>query len=341
MRPDNAAYMIYTSGSTGRPKGVLVSHAAIVNRLLWMQQAYNLQADDRVLQKTPFSFDVSVWEFFWPLFTGSALVIAPPQAHKDTAWLAQAIAQQAITTLHFVPSMLGVFLEEPTLQTAKLRRVICSGEALPAPLVRRFQQLFPGVELHNLYGPTEAAVDVTFWPCPPDWQEDVIPIGHPIANTQIHILDDYGQLAPVGVAGELHIGGVGLARGYWNRAELTAEKFVPDAFSQRAGARLYRTGDLARRRPDGEVEYLGRIDHQVKIRGFRIELGEIEAALAACAGVRETVVLANNEKGDTRLAAYVGAEMTPSQLRLCASSCNNACLTTWFRLRSWCWIVCR
>jgi acyl-coenzyme A synthetase/AMP-(fatty) acid ligase/acyl carrier protein len=298
--------MIYTSGSTGRPKGAVNTHRAIRNRLLWMQAAYGLTAADRVLQKTPISFDVSVWEFFWPLTTGARLVLARPGGHLDPAYLAGLIAEEGVTTLHFVPSLLQLFLAEPGLERCTaLRRVICSGEALPAELVQRFFDRFPEpAELHNLYGPTEAAVDVTAWPCRREVRgirEARIPIGHPVANTQIHLLDPFFQLVPVGTPGELCIGGVQLARGYHNRPELTAERFVPDPFGT-AGSRLYRTGDLARRLPDGAVDYLGRLDFQVKVRGVRIELGEIEAALRAHPAVRDAAVTAG---GDQRLAAYV------------------------------------
>ena len=311
--PENAAYMIYTSGSTGRPKGAVNTHRGIVNRLLWMQDEYHLTGADTVLQKTPFSFDVSVWEFFWPLMTGARLVVARPGGHRDTAYLSRLIAAEGITTLHFVPSMLQIFLsqENPAASCASLKRVICSGEALPAELERKFYSSM-AAELHNLYGPTEASVDVTFWPCPRDDQSSTVPIGRPIANTQIYILDDHLQPVPAGVAGELHIGGVGLARGYHRRPDLTREKFIPDPFHPEGGARLYKTGDLARHRKDGVIEYLSRMDHQVKIRGFRIELGEIESAIAQHTAVREVVVMAREDSpGDRRLAAYfVAAEST-------------------------------
>jgi amino acid adenylation domain-containing protein len=304
---EHLAYMIYTSGSTGRPKGAMNTHVAIVNRLLWMQDAYLLTPSDRVLQKTPFSFDVSVWEFFWPLLTGAKLVVARPGSHKDGAYLANLISREKITTLHFVPSMLSAFLEEGGLESScvSLKRVICSGEALPFELQQRFFSILP-TELHNLYGPTEAAVDVTYWACERDSLLRTVPIGRPIANTQIRILDQYLQPTPVGVPGELHIGGIGLARGYHNRPELTAEKFIPDPFRTEHGARLYKTGDLARYLPNGAIEYLGRLDHQVKIRGFRIELGEIESALAGLPGVRGAVVMAREDvPGDKRLVAYL------------------------------------
>jgi amino acid adenylation domain-containing protein len=230
VTPENLAYVIYTSGSTGRPKGAMNTHRGIVNRLLWMQNAYGLTPADRVLQKTPFSFDVSVWEFFWPLLTGACLVVAEPGGHQDSAYLVELIAEQNITTLHFVPSMLQVFLEEKDLERCQsLKRVICSGEALSFPLQQRFFARLEA-DLHNLYGPTEAAVDVTAWLCQRESQCQLIPIGQPIANIQIYILDSHLQSVPVGVPGELHIGGVGLARGYLNRPELTAEKFIPNPF---------------------------------------------------------------------------------------------------------------
>jgi amino acid adenylation domain-containing protein len=310
VRAEHLAYMIYTSGSTGRPKGAMNTHVAIVNRLLWMQDAYRLTSSDRVLQKTPFSFDVSVWEFFWPLLTGATLVLALPGGHKDGAYLANLIRKEKITTAHFVPSMLSSFLEQEGLESscASLKRVVCSGEALPFELQQRFFSLLPA-GLHNLYGPTEAAVDVTSWTCQRESRMRTVPIGWPIANTRIHILDRHLQPTPIGVPGELHIGGIGLARGYHNRPELTAEKFIPDPFRKEPGARLYKTGDLARYLPDGAIEYLGRLDHQVKIRGFRIELGEIESVLTELPGVREAVVVAREDApGDKRLVAYLTAK---------------------------------
>jgi amino acid adenylation domain-containing protein len=318
LTSQHLAYIIYTSGSTGLPKGVMVEHKGLVNRILWMQRAYNLNCEDAVLQKTPFSFDVSVWEFFWPLLTGARLVMARPEGHKDAAYLCEAIHQNRITTLHFVPSMLQVFVEHADLvQSSALKHVVCSGEALPGTLVRRFRERLPKVALHNLYGPTEATVDVTAWSCPPESpQQANPPIGRPIANTQIYILDDSGEQVPIGAVGELYIGGVQVARGYLNRAELTREKFLPDPFTSIPGGRMYRTGDLARWLTDGNIEYLGRNDFQVKIRGFRIELGEIEARLAEHPEVREAVVIAReDEPGDKRLVAYYTATAVASNER--------------------------
>jgi len=303
---EQLAYAIYTSGSTGRPKGVINTHRGIVNRLLWMQQEYRLGADDRVLQKTPFSFDVSVWEFFWPLATGAQLVVARPGGHRDAAYLAKLIARERITTLHFVPSMLQVFVEEKGLeQLGSLKRVIASGETLPAALERRFFHRLT-CELHNLYGPTEAAVDVTSWACERWRARPRVPIGRPIANLRIHVLDRV--LAPVltGVRGELLIAGTGLARGYLGRPGLTAETFIPDPFSSRPGERLYRSGDVVRWLPDGRLDFLGRIDHQVKVRGLRIELGEVEAIIEQHQRVREAaVVMREDTPGVQRLVAYV------------------------------------
>ncbi|WP_216840681.1 non-ribosomal peptide synthetase, partial [Dyella sp. S184] len=308
-QPAHLAYVIYTSGSTGKPKGVGIEHRGIVNRLQWMQEAYRLTAADRVLQKTPYSFDVSVWEFFWPLLEGATLVVARPGGHQDVAYLADVIDAQGITTLHFVPPMLEVFLNEAKAEVgASLRQVVCSGQALPLELQERFFAQWDHVALHNLYGPTEASVDVTAWTCRRDSGLGSVPIGHPIANIQIHILDDAFNPVPVGVVGHLYIAGIGLARGYINRPELTAQTFVPNPFSGTPGARMYRSGDLARYLPDGTIEYLGRSDHQVKIRGLRIELGEIESTLAAQEAVRDVVVLAREDSvGDQRLVAYLVA----------------------------------
>ncbi len=311
--PDDLAYVIFTSGSTGRPKGAMNHHRGICNRLLWMQEQYGLCANDRVMQKTPFSFDVSVWEFFWPLLAGARLVIARPDGHRDSAYLVDLIRDSRVTTLHFVPSMLRVFLEQDGVEAcgASLRRVICSGEALPAELQKRFFARLPGTELHNLYGPTEAAVDVTYWACRPDDARLTVPIGRPVANTQMYVLDARMQPVPEGVAGELYIGGVQVGRGYVGRSDLTVQRFVPDPFSHTPGARLYKTGDLGRFLPDGAIEYLGRLDFQVKIRGQRIELGEIEAALDAHAGVAQSVVMMREDNpGDQRLVAYVVPRQT-------------------------------
>jgi amino acid adenylation domain-containing protein len=304
--PTTLAYVIYTSGSTGNPKGVMNEHGGVLNRLLWGQEKYPLIAADCHVQKTPFGFDVSVPELFWPLMVGARLVIARPEGHKDAAYLAQLIAQERVTTIHFVPSMLQQFVElEPALGFSTLKRVFCSGEALPLDLQDRFFEKFD-VELHNLYGPTEAAVEVSYWPCRKDSALRSVPIGRPIANTQLYILDKKMRPVPVGVAGELHIGGVNVARGYLNRPELTAEKFIPDPFTDRSGARLYKTGDLARFLPDGNIEYLGRLDFQVKIRGFRIEPGEIETILGQHEAVRESVVTVREDvPGDKRLVAYL------------------------------------
>ncbi|QLE54756.1 non-ribosomal peptide synthetase [Nostoc sp. TCL26-01] len=301
---DHLIYVIYTSGSTGQPKGAMNTHQALSNRLLWMQDTYQLTPEDRVLQKTPFSFDVSVWEFFWPLITGAKLVIAQPGGHQDSGYLVKLIAKEQVTTVHFVPSMLQVFLEEPELATCScLQRVICSGEALPKALADRFFTHLDA-QLHNLYGPTEAAIDVTYWQCQPQSQLAIVPIGRPIANTQLYILDESGQPTPVGVVGELHIGGVGLARGYLHRPDLTAQKFISHPLID--GGCLYKTGDLARYLPDGEIEYIGRIDYQVKIRGFRIELEEIAAVLNQHPQVRETVVMARtDDSGNQYLVAYI------------------------------------
>ncbi|MDU0973351.1 MAG: amino acid adenylation domain-containing protein, partial [Actinomyces urogenitalis] len=316
LTPDHLAYVIYTSGSTGTPKGAMNGHRAVVNRLLWMQDAYALDGGDAVLQKTPFSFDVSVWEFFWPLLAGARLVMARPEGHKDPAYLVEVIRRERITTLHFVPSMLQIFVEYAEAGSCtSVKRVMCSGEALPPVLAARLLERLEGTELHNLYGPTEAAVDVTAWRCAKEASDASVPIGRPISNTQIYILDQHGEPAPIGVAGEIHIGGVQVGRGYLNRPELTAERFVEDRFSGEAGARLYRTGDLGRWLGDGTIAYLGRNDFQVKIRGFRIELGEIEARLSEHADVRDAAVIAREDvAGDKRLVAYyvsdaaIGAE---------------------------------
>ncbi|MER5264568.1 amino acid adenylation domain-containing protein [Actinosynnema sp. NPDC002837] len=308
--PDQPAYLIYTSGSTGRPKGVVVTHRAIVNRLAWMQHEYGLTADDRVLQKTPSSFDVSVWEFFWALCEGAAVVLAKPDGHRDPAYLADLIRRERITTLHFVPSMLAAFLGVPEVHedaawSASLRRAFSSGEALTGDVAARWLAL-TAVPLHNLYGPTEAAVDVTYfeYDAAPD---PAVPIGRPVWNTRLHVLDPFLRPVPAGVPGELYLAGVQLALGYHGRFALTAERFVADPFGA-PGDRMYRTGDLVVRRPDGVLVYLGRTDRQVKVRGNRIELGEVEAALVRQPGVRRAAVIAR----DNQLLAYV----TPADVDL-------------------------
>jgi amino acid adenylation domain-containing protein len=266
-------------------------HGGVVNRLMWMQEAYGLGVGEAVLQKTPFSFDVSVWEFFWPLLNGGRLVMARPGGHQDPGYLARKIREQEVSTVHFVPSMLQIFLEQAEAGDCReLMRVVCSGEALPAPLSERFYERLPETGLHNLYGPTEAAVDVTAWNCEEESSGKGIPIGRPVSNTRIYILDEEWQPAPMGVGGGVYIGGVQVGRGYDHRPEMTAERFLPDPFSRELGSRMYKTGDVGRWLREGAIEFLGRNDWQVKIRGFRIELGEIEAKLSSHAGVREAVV---------------------------------------------------
>ena len=328
VRESHLAYVIYTSGSTGRPKGVMNEHRGIVNRLHWMQQAYALTPDDVVLQKTPLGFDVSVWEFFWPLMAGARLVLARPEGHKDPAYLCELIRESGVTTLHFVPSMLRLFLArldgdaDGAAACAGLRRVVCSGEALSAGLARRCRERLPHARLHNLYGPTEAAVDVSAWTCGDgdgDDDGDGVPIGRPVANTRLYLLDGALRPVPAGVAGELYIGGVQVARGYLGRPELTAQRFIADPFG--GNGRLYRTGDLGRWRADGAIEYLGRTDFQVKLRGQRIEPGEIEARLRAVDGIADAVVLAREDRfGTPALVAYVvpgssGDAPEPARLR--------------------------
>ncbi|HEU4412266.1 MAG TPA: amino acid adenylation domain-containing protein, partial [Polyangiaceae bacterium] len=310
-RAEHAAYVLYTSGSTGRPKGAINTHRAVVNRVWWMQSAYPLREGERVLQKTPSGFDVSVWEFFWPLAVGATLALARPGGHRDPAYLERAIGDHDVRVVHFVPSMLRAFLGALGGRPlpASLRHVVCSGEALTADLVARFfEAAAPGQQLHNLYGPTEAAIDVSAWACRPDDGRDggPVPIGRPIANVRLYVLDRQGRPAPPGAAGELCIGGVAVGRGYLGRPALTAERFVPDPFAGEPGARLYRTGDRARWRHDGQIEFLGRLDRQVKVRGHRVEPAEIEATLAAHGALRACAVAARPAPGgDVDLVAYL------------------------------------
>ncbi|MET7511612.1 amino acid adenylation domain-containing protein [Streptomyces albidoflavus] len=303
LRPDHPAYVIYTSGSTGRPKGVVVPHRAIVNRLLWMRSEYGLTPEDRVLQKTPAAFDVSVPEFFGPLTAGATLVMARPDGHRDPEYLSEVIRRERITTVHFVPSMLQAFLAEPTAaECTGLRRVLCSGEELPAGVAERFRELLDA-ELLNMYGPTETTVEVTAWPYAPVGDRAGLPIGHPAWNTRLYVLDDRLQPVAPGVAGELYLGGAQLARGYLGRPDLTADRFVACPFEP--GQRMYRSGDVVRWGADGALEFVGRADDQVKVRGFRIETGEVETVLAACAGVAQCAVVVRDDAGGRRLVAYV------------------------------------
>jgi len=309
---DHLAYVLYTSGSTGQPKGVAIPHSGIVNRLAWMQKQYALTKDDKVLQKTPYSFDVSVWEFFWPLVVGAKLVLAEPEAHKNSQKLVTLINTYNVSIIHFVPSMLQSFLDNKNVQRCTtLNHVFCSGEALPYQLQQQAIDLLPA-QLHNLYGPTEASIDVTYWDCRSQHINNVVPIGYPIANMQTWVLDDALNPVPIGVEGELYLAGVGLARGYLGRDDLTQKSFIVNPFfnenikNDNHYSRLYRTGDVVRYRHDGAIEYIGRADFQVKIRGLRIELGEIDTRIAEHSSVKEvvTVVLNNASLGDY-LATYV------------------------------------
>lgn len=300
--------VIYTSGSTGNPKGVMIHHDGIINRVLWMQETYKLSASDRVLQKTTYGFDVSVWEFIWPLVTGATLVVAKPNGHVDAEYLVNVIREQRITTLHFVPSMLNVFLQAKNAAACEsIQRVFCSGEALRANTADNFFEVFPACELHNLYGPTEASIDVSYWECKPRQSRVSVPIGKPIANIKLHILDENMKHLPVGMVGDLYIEGVGLAKGYLNLPERTEKSFILGAKgSCWEGRRLYKTGDMAKYRRDGNIEFLGRADHQVKIRGYRIETGEIENAIRQHDSVAEVVVATRGQHcEDLRVVAYV------------------------------------
>ncbi|WP_103866072.1 non-ribosomal peptide synthetase [Aquimarina sp. I32.4] len=308
----NLAYVIYTSGSTGMPKGVMNQHSGIVNRLLWAQENYNLNSqEDIVLQKTTFCFDVSVWELFWPLITGAKVVFADPEKYKDSSYLKSIIEEYKITTLHFVPSMLELFLLDIEIGNVKsLKRVLCSGEELKFHQVQKFKEQLGEVELYNLYGPTEAAIDVTSYKVPEEVNKlSKIVIGKPIANTQLYVLDKFKKIVPIGVHGELHISGVQVARGYLNRETLTNRMFAENPFGSETNSRLYSTGDLVKWLPDGTIEYLGRLDNQVKIRGYRIELGEIEFVLAKSLNVRQSTVLVKEKKnGDKYLVGYIAPE---------------------------------
>jgi amino acid adenylation domain-containing protein len=303
--PDNLAYVIFTSGSTGRPKGVAVPHRAVANTLQWRKDTFALSASDRIFQNIPFTFDPSLWQIFGALISGATLVIAEPDQHQDARYVVRSLAREEITITDFPPSMLQrVVDEEGFADCDRLRIVFSGGEALSLELQNRFLNRSRS-ELFNQYGPSEAAIDAAFWKCSSEAGYDVVPIGLPIANKQIYILDKHLQPTPIGVPGELHIGGIGLARGYVNQPELTAEKFVPNPFSDIGGERLYRTGDLARYRPGGVIEFMGRIDHQVKIRGNRVELGEVESVLIQDPAVRECVVVTQDGTGDLDLVAFI------------------------------------
>ncbi len=306
---ETIAYMLYTSGSTGTPKGVLGTHRAAINRFCWMWKAYPFERDEVCCQKTSLSFVDSVWEIFGPLLQGIRTVIIPDPLVKDPPLLLQTLATHAVTRIVLVPSLLRVLLEtSENLQDLLplLKYWVSSGEALSLDLAKRFLKQMPTSILLNLYGSSEVAADVTYYDVRAYTSEPGIPIGRPIANTQVYLLDEQMQPVPIGSAGELYVGGDGLARGYFNRPELTAARFVPDPFSNKPGARLYKTGDVARYLADGNIEYLSRLDHQVKLRGIRIELGEIESVLSQHAAVRQTVVMAREDlPGAMRLVAYV------------------------------------
>ncbi|BBN81241.1 hypothetical protein PA25_12260 [Pseudoalteromonas sp. A25] len=316
LTSSNLAYVIYTSGSTGNPKGVMIEHHSLVNRVDWMDKQYGCTPEDNILQKTPFSFDVSVWEFVWPLSKGAGLILAKPEGHKDPEYLTELIQNTQVSKLHFVPSMLESMLSLGELASCtSLKQVFCSGEALSLHHTVSFANSCPHAELHNLYGPTEASIDVSYWDCAElTGTHTSIPIGKPIHNTQLYVLNSQLSPVPIGAPGELYIGGVGLARGYLNRDELTAERFIENPFYDEniAGSsqRLYKTGDLVRWLPDGNLVFLGRLDHQVKLRGFRIELGEIEHTIGGLENVRDVVVIARSDNGqhEQQLVAYVVEE---------------------------------
>jgi len=309
VTPANLAYIIYTSGSTGQPKGVMIEHRSLCNHMLWMQSKLPLNPSDKVLQKTPFSFDASVWEFYAPLLVGGQLILAQPKGHQDPAYLSQLIVEKGVTILQLVPSLLRMLLEEKPLASCQsLRRVFCGGEVLTRDLQQRFYEQLKNTQLYNLYGPTEATIDTTYCLCsnqPPVFDS----IGKPISNVQVYLLDPRLQPVPMGVIGEIYIGGAGIARGYINRPDLTSQSFIPNPFNHVNSSRLYKTGDLARYLPDGSLQFIGRIDHQVKLRGFRIELAEIETQLSQYPGVKQVVVKVREDNpNQQRLVVYLVLE---------------------------------
>ncbi|MCK4608033.1 MAG: amino acid adenylation domain-containing protein, partial [Gammaproteobacteria bacterium] len=319
-KPSSPCYIIYTSGSTGEPKGVINIHKGLMNRIYWMQQQYKLTKTDVVLQKTPYSFDVSVWEFVWPLISGAQLTIAKPNGHNDPKYLQNIISQSKITTLHFVPSMLKTFISNINPQQCRsIKRIICSGEELSWQTQQDVLKKL-NIDLYNLYGPTEASIDVTYWHCNKNYQDQKVPIGKPITNTKIYILDNALQMVPIGITGELYIGGDGLALGYLNQPELTKQRFIKNPFSSNPKSRLYKTGDLAKWLPDGNIEYLGRIDDQVKIRGFRIELNEITNHLQNHPQISQATTLA---KKDREGYSYLAAYLIPKQQKIDLTKLRN------------------
>lgn len=316
-KPEDAAYVIYTSGSTGRPKGVIGSHQGICNKLRWHNSLFSITEADVLIQKTPITFDVSLWELFWPLQIGASLVIAQPEAHKDSSQLISLIKTHQVTTIHFVPGMLSAFLKDKAAaECSSLRHVFCSGEALSASVVQEFHNKL-SARLHNLYGPTEASVEVTHWTCRKEEVNKVIPIGHAAPNTRLYILDSKLNRVPVGTPGSLFIAGVQVAKGYLNQPALTANKFLPDIASYAQEALMYKTGDIARYREDGAIEYLGRQDNQVKLRGFRIELGEIEETVVKHPNVSQVVVVKIKQENQIEylVAYYTGLFVEENKMR--------------------------
>jgi amino acid adenylation domain-containing protein len=309
VKAENLAYVIYTSGSTGQAKGVMVPHSGVVNTLSWRMMTYSLTGADRILQNIPFTFDPAVWQIFGALLSGASLILPRPGGHKEIGYLTKLMAEHAITITDFPPSVLKVLLTEQGLNECKnLRYIFCGGEALPVDVQDRFFAVLQA-QLFNQYGPTETTIDATYWECQLNGGRRHVPIGRPIANTQIYLLDPHLEAVPVGISGELHIGGAGVSRGYLNMADLTAERFIPNPFAEQSGARLYKTGDLAHYLEAGDIEFLGRIDSQVKIRGARVEIGEVQAALNQYAGINDAIVVVREDgQGDKQLVAYVAAD---------------------------------
>ncbi|HEU5132645.1 MAG TPA: non-ribosomal peptide synthetase, partial [Pyrinomonadaceae bacterium] len=320
--PDNLIYVIYTSGSTGLPKGAMVGHREVINCLFAKDQIYQLNADDRMLCKTTLNFDPSVFEIFWPLIKGAQVALSQPNEQHDSAALMQTALRNHVTIAYFVPPLLDLFIAEAEVHGLRsLRQVLCGGEAMPPELIRRFYERLPETSLHNSYGPTETAISSLDETCPLSYStHSVVPLGRPLANVKLYVLDQQMEPVPAGVLGELFIGGEGLGRGYLNQAGLTAARFIPDPFSPTPGRRLYRTGDMVRYIADGKVEFHGRRDGQIKLRGVRIELGEIENVIRSQEGVHATVVtMTPDQTGENCLVAYVvsetGSDVMATELR--------------------------